>query len=179
MRDRKTGTWRAPRKRGPKGHDVAELDTPPAAPPGDVDAGLEDSWGAERDPEPARLAEEPKRPPADETPKSLKEALEDAAALLGVLEVLVLTPLSRVDPYCVGALTDNYENIVDKALPLIARSPRLLSWLSTAGGGKDWLMFAAALRPVASAVLAHHVTKTARLEEEGAPDLDQYPAAAA
>ena len=172
VRDRKTGTWREPRKRGPKRRELEQLDEVPAG-----DVAEPESWSAERDPEPARLSGESNAPAT--LPKTEKEALEDAAAVLGLGELFLLAPLARVDPYCAGALADNYANVVDKSLPLIARSPRLLRWLSAAGGGKDWIMFAAALKPVATAVVAHHVTKTVHLDgDEPGVDVSQYPAAA-
>lgn len=172
VRDRKTGEWRAPRKRGPKGRslDVENLDVETSS--DDEPAG----WGAERDPEPARLTGDTPAPPDE--PKDAKQVKEDLQGILGLVGLVVLPPIARADPHCGGVLVDNFDNIADKCVPLIARSPRLVRWLTSAGGARDWVMLGVALRPVASAVVAHHITKTVQLEEDGG-SYEQYAAAPA
>lgn len=113
--------------------------------------------------------------PVDLTPEQRDE-------VVAMLELFALPfyGLPARDPYCGQALVDAWPEIRERSLPLIARSPALVEWLTKAGGFRDWLMFANAIRPVATAVVRHHVVRTVVLDEEGkaaeSPDLESYAA---
>lgn len=148
--------------------DQAAVDEGPAdSETGDPSPG----WQAERDPDPARLREgtDTKRPTlVREVPQDVKD---DLAAVIGMLGMVVLTPIAQADPICGGALVANWQNTVEASVPLIARSERVVGWMTTAGGLRDWIGLGVALQPVVSAVWAHHVTKTVHIEHD--PDSEQ------
>lgn len=104
----------------------------------------------------------------------------DIEAILELFFQPLLTGLAMRDPYCGGELLEHWDRIREKSLPLIARSPAVVEWMTKAGGAMDWLAFAAALQPVATAVWRHHVSHSVVIDDEGqarpAVDADRYPA---
>ena len=98
------------------------------------------------------------RIPFDQVPGQVKD---DIAGLMGMVGLPILAMLQAADPYCGGALAQNYEPAVDAALPLICRSPRIVRYFSE--DKADWLLWgklALALKPVGQAVIEHHVIRT-------------------
>jgi len=106
------------------------------------------------------------------------EERADVEAILELLALPVLTGVAARDPYCGGELVEAWPKIRERSLPLIARSEHLVEWLTKAGGARDWLLFAAAVRPVGTAIWRHHVTHSVELDEEGPKeeDLSRYAA---
>lgn len=205
--DRKGREWRPRQRSGRKPKD--DDSTTPAArtdqrrPPGrrrrdtapDPDAETSEGvreesggWQAERDPEPARLADDDRKtrlpdnvlPPPREIPQDVKEDIEGSIGLVGMA---VLPPIMKADPVCGGALVESWDKVAEACVPLICRSERVVSWMTGAGGLRDWLGLALALKPVGSAIIAHHVTHSVRVEEtqQGRVVVEQdfsvYPAA--
>lgn len=85
----------------------------------------------------------------------------DAKGKLTLFGVLIATPLTMVDPYCGDALSDNLDNMIDKAMPIIGRSPAAIKFLTgTSGGIMEWLALLQACWPVVVAIYAHHLGRT-------------------
>lgn len=119
------------------------------------------------DPEPGWFREDAQ--PQAETRGGKKLSLEDVpqqvrddiAGFAGLVGAPLLAMLQQADPYCGSALAQSFEPIVDACLPLICRSEKIVRYFT--GDQSDWLLWgklALALRPVAQAVLQHHVLKT-------------------
>jgi hypothetical protein len=101
-----------------------------------------------------------------------KQVKDDIAGLTGLVGVPILSLLQQIDPYCGSALAQNFEPIVDAALPLICRSERIVRYFSE--DKSDWLLWgklALALKPVGQAILQHHVFRTVEVvrDEHGVP----------
>ncbi len=98
----------------------------------------------------------------DDTPFILTPGMKaDAKGKLALFGTLVATPLDMVDPYCGAALSQNLDNMIDKAMPLIMRSPAAMKFLtSTSGGIMEWLAFLQACWPVVTAAYAHHLARS-------------------
>jgi hypothetical protein len=185
VRDRKTRQWRPPRRPGPK---TRSEDTGGEA-PGRGATGADGGWDAERDPEPARLAggaggdggTDP-----DPLPVTA-EVKDDIAGALGLVGLFVLPAAERIDPYCGSELAASWEGIADACTPLIARSPSVVRWMTSAGGLRDWFGLAVALQRPAEAFVRHHITKTVQIVRVGPDgrvldalqedDFHEYPAA--
>ena len=83
------------------------------------------------------------------------------AGLAGLVGIPILTLLQQADLYCGSVLAQNFEPIVDAALPLVCRSERIVRYFTE--DKADWLLWgklALALKPVGQAILQHHVFKT-------------------
>ncbi len=163
--DREQKSW-VPRKRASKV-------------PGDAaDRGTGDDEDGERPDRPdSAWASGPDRREEDgrDRPGFVELSMEQSNEIEAILELTVLPLLlgaERRDPVCGKAFVDNWDQIREKSLPLIARSPSLVEWLTKAGGFRDWIAFGAAVAPVAKAVVSHHVTKTIVVEEDGAQEED-------
>ena len=163
--DAKGRTWR-PAKRATR-----RSDEDPAA----VAAGTDPPHSAaDLDPEPARFTPGRSGSGAD-GPRELSAADKDEIkALLGLAGLVVFTPIARADPHCGGALVDASTEIFERLVPLIARSERVTRWMTAAGGFGDWIGLAVALKPVAMAVVEHHVFKTVGNEEVAEEDFARY-----
>ncbi len=109
-----------------------------------------------------------------------EELSTDIEAVLELLFLPVVLTAERKDPICGAAFVENWDKIRTRSIPLIARSPALVEWLTKAGGAKDWVMFAAALKPVGVAVWQHHVAHTITIDEESSlvveENFDRYAA---
>jgi len=74
---------------------------------------------------------------------------------------LVLTFVSMLwaaaDPICAEPLAENADKIVEKTLPIICKSPRVVQFMLANGGLLDWVGLAIALKPVFQTVVKHHV----------------------
>ena len=176
MWDRPGKKWR-PRKSAPKGgwrfhHD----ETVPRET--EIDMGPFERDVAGDDPAPSYASRPtPKipKPPVKVTAKT-KSDMTAAVAMVGML---VLPPIARADPYCGGAVTDNFQAIADALVPLLCRSQKVVSFFTE--DASDWMLWfklAMALGPVAVAVGQHHILKTVkvveRTDDEGNPTGDLY-----
>lgn len=167
---RKDKRW-APRQRGPV---LWQVGTPSGAADAPDDSGHETgAEGQHRDPDPSWLRDDSKkdskgsdRPRFD--PRSVsQETRDEIGSILGLIAVVLVSPIERADPVCGGALADSADKIIAKMIPLICRSERVVGWLSADGGGVlDWLGLAIALAPVIGAVFAHHVVHSVEVVEE-------------
>jgi hypothetical protein len=133
------------------------------------------SPGQERDPDPAwmRNGDPEPLPPGKlkfgDVPEQVKD---DIAGMAGLIGIPILSLLQQVDPYCGSALMQNYEPVVDAALPLLCRSRKIVDYFT--GDKSDWLLWgklALALKPVGQAVLEHHVFRTVEVvrDDNGIP----------
>ena len=118
------------------------------------------------DPDPAHLkasAPRVKRAP----PKVTKAVKDDIAASCGMVGMLLLPPIAARDPYCGGALTDNFQAITDAVVPLLCRSATVVGFFTdTTGDFMLWFKLAMALAPVGLAVGEHHVLKTVEIQQD-------------
>lgn len=147
-RDRKTGEW-VPRQRA----SASDVDVEVAEP---GTSRAESAWVDGPDGRELGAAETGRVGPAVLT----GQQRADLEAVLELLALPVLVPLSVRDPHCGGALVDNWDNIREKSVPVICKSPRLVDWLTRGGGMLDYLALAAALRPVGVAVWEHHIVRS-------------------
>ena len=100
-------------------------------------------------------------------PKVTAATKKDMTAAVGMVGMLVLPPIVRADPYCGGALTDNFQGIADAVVPLLCKSERVVAFFTEEAS--DWMLWwklAVALAPVAMAVGQHHLLKTVKVEKD-------------
>jgi hypothetical protein len=118
------------------------------------------------DPDPAHL----KTPPArvrKTPPRVTKAVKDDIAASCGLVGLLILPPAVARDPYCGGALADNFEKITDALVPLLCRSSAVVGFFTDTGSDfMLWFKLAMALTPVAAAVGRHHILRTVTITED-------------
>lgn len=131
------------------------------------DATAEAAGGSEdygRDPAPGwHDAEEPPKQRVDpaDVPDELKA---DVASFAHLLAAPVLALAKTADPYCGAILADNFADILDTAMPILVRSPRVVKFFTAADS--DWLLWlklAMVLGPVAQAIAQHHVLGTVKV----------------
>lgn len=91
----------------------------------------------------------------------------DIAGKLAFWLSIPAEPWMRLDPYCGGAYADQVDQIALKAAPLICQSPDLVRWFSKSSTFIMWTELGMAVRPVAEAAIAHHVTKRIVLDQQG------------
>jgi len=126
-------------------------------PPADLDEARE---RAGRDPDARHLLKGGNRrgkpiPPRDKQPPPK------------VTKAVPAEPWLRVDPYCGGAYAGQVDEIAVKMAPLVCLSPDLVRWFSKSSTFILWTELGIACRPVAEAVIAHHVTKRISLDSKG------------
>ena len=179
--DRKGRAWK-PKIRGRKIPTPEPASTPPEHPAGDPGpAGVDGPAGPGTDPDPPYLrggdegqdherepgpAADDDRIPFDDVPQQVKD---DIAGLAGLVGTPILAMLRSLDPYCGTVLAENYEPIVDAALPLICRSSKIVRYF--AEDKADWLLWgklAMALKPVGQAILQHHIFRTVVVDRDPA-----------
>jgi hypothetical protein len=105
----------------------------------------------------------PDQPPVKVTPAVRKDIEGKVAFWL----LIPAEPWRRVDPYCGQAYLDSIEDIALKATPLLCQSPAVVRWFSKSTTFVQVTELAMACRPVAEAVIAHHVTKRIQLDQFG------------
>ena len=112
-------------------------------------------------------------------PKVTAATKKDMTAAVGMVGMLVLPPVVKADPYCGGALTDNFQAIAEAVVPLLCKSERVVSFFTEEAS--DWMLWwklALALAPVAMAVGQHHLLKTVKIvpamDDDGNPTGDMY-----
>lgn len=118
----------------------------------------------QEDPAPAwqKAAGSKKKLSYAEVPKKVKD---EAAGFAGLVGVPILSLLQAADPYCGTALAENFQPIVEAALPLILRSERAVRFFTSDDNDwLNWIGLAMALRPVAVAIAEHHVFRTVAVE---------------
>lgn len=98
------------------------------------------------------------------TPKVIGDIEGKLAFWLG----LTAEPWAVADPYCGKAYADQVPEIAKKLAPIVCQSPDLVRWFSKSSTFIMWTELGIAVRPVATAVIKHHVTKTVKLDEKGA-----------
>lgn len=129
------------------------------------------------DPPPARKtsAKSAPKPPPKPT-VAIKRQVADSLTMMITVPAGIM--LFR-DPVCAGAVLEHVDNIVDKLVPLVTRSPAMLRWFTEGAGYMDWLALATALAPVARTIWNHH---TGEQEEDrataAADDYSRYAAPA-
>lgn len=166
--DRKGGKWK-PRQRGAVlfgGADGTAAADNHAGTAGDGPrAGAGDAH--DRDPDPSWVRDDQQQQDSGLADEKLKysdvpgEAKDNAASLAGMLGMPLLAFAQAMDPYCGGALAQNFENIVDHTLPLILRSKKAVAFFTSKDS--DWLLWfglAQSLWPIATCVVKHHVTRS-------------------
>lgn len=119
------------------------------------------------DPEPAHMKSTAPRIPKSQ-PRVSKKTKDDMTAAVGLVGMLVLPPVVKVDPYCGQALADSMQPIADALVPLLCKSSTVVAFFSDAPGS-DWMLWfklAMALAPVATAVGRHHLLKTVEIQED-------------
>jgi hypothetical protein len=152
---------------------VAEYIGPP---PATLDEARE---RAGRDPEPAHLtgARRPRghrqrKPPSDDpatTIKVTKAIRDDITGKVAFWLMLPAEPWMRVDPYCGGAYADSIDRIAVKLAPILCLSPQVVTWFTKSSVFFMWTELLMACRPVAEAVIAHHVTRRITINNQGEP----------
>lgn len=112
------------------------------------------------------------RPPKE--PKPPKEPVKVTRAVRADIEGKVAfwllipgEPWRRVDPYCGQAYLDSIEDIAVKATPLLCQSPAVVRWFAKSTTFVQVTELLMACRPVAEAVIAHHVTRRITLDSNG------------
>jgi hypothetical protein len=147
----------------------------PEPPPATLDEARE---RAGRDPEPAHLTSTTRRriqrkrkPAPDEqpAPKVTKAIRDDITGKIAFWLMIPAEPWLRVDPYCGGAYADNVDQIAIKLAPILCLSPEVVRWFSKSSTFILWTELAMACRPVAEAVIAHHVTRRITVNSQGQP----------
>ena len=134
------------------------------------------------DPEPA-YASGPKVPKS--RPKVSAKTKGEITGAVGMIGMLIGPPLMGMDPYCGGALMENWGKIAEAVVPLLCQSATVVSFFTDQAS--DWMLWfklAIALAPVAAAVGRHHILKTVELQKDEATgdvyvvprDLSEYPA---
>lgn len=115
-----------------------------------------------RDPAPGWMSPEPqgrhRKLSIEQVPKQVQD---DIAGMAGLVGTPILALARSIDPYCGGALADNFEGVIDATLPLICRSEKIVKYFSE--DTADWLLWgklAMALAPVGKAIAEHHVFHT-------------------
>jgi hypothetical protein len=83
------------------------------------------------------------------------------------------------DPLCGGTFMEQRAEISGALTEIVCQSSDLIAWFSGSGGQfMLWLNLAAAVWPVATAVMAHHIYHSVIVDEDGAvePDVARYAA---
>jgi hypothetical protein len=113
--------------------------------------------GVPDDPDPARLPTSA----AVVTEMRVSRAVQRDIAGKTAFWLLILADTWAIaDPYCARALGEAVPGIARKAAPVMCHSPQLVEWFGRASGFMEVTELLMALKPVAVAVVAHHVTKS-------------------
>lgn len=111
-----------------------------------------------------------REPKPDQPPVKVTAAVRrDIEGKVAFWLLIPAEPWMRVDPYCGKAYADNLENIAVKMTPLLCQSPAIVRWFGKSTTFIQVTELAMACRPVAEAVIAHHVTKRIVLDSLGQP----------
>jgi hypothetical protein len=133
---------------------------------------------AGRDPEPAHLTgttrrrgqRKPRQPASEQpAPKVTKAIRDDITGKVAFWLMLPAEPWMRVDPYCGGEYANNVDQIAVKLAPILCLSPQVVQWFTKSSVFFMWTELLMACRPVAEAVIAHHVTRRIAINSQGEP----------
>jgi hypothetical protein len=142
------------------------------APPADLDEARE---RVGRVPGSAHLRRDRKRAPRGDAkpkeaaPKVTPAVRRDIEGKVAFWLLIPAEPWRRVDPYCGQAYLDSIEDIALKATPLLCQSPAVVRWFAKSTTFVQVTELAMACRPVAEAIIAHHVTRRITLDSLGQP----------
>jgi hypothetical protein len=155
-------------------NDVREAEPDDIVVPDDL-SGIDDILPP--DPPPARKTSRSSAPKAAPKPTAaVKRQVADS------LTMMITIPAGIAvfrDPVCAGAVLAHVDNIVDKLVPIVSRSPGLLRWFTEGAGYMDWLALATALAPVARTFWDHHAAGGREDDGDRTPDdYSQYAAPA-
>jgi hypothetical protein len=101
----------------------------------------------------------------------------DVAGKMGLFAIIIGLPFEAMDPYCGNIFANNVENIIDKTVPIICRSPGAVKFFtSTTGGWMEWVAMIQAWWPVLTAIYAHHLARTVSRDKHAMPDATMPPA---
>jgi hypothetical protein len=162
--------------------DVGELDPEPGqaapagpgpdpSPPSSVPGG--DRGAGSPDPPPAHGTREWRRAARDtgigtrpRAARVTQAVRQDVNAKISIMLGVPGSVWAARDPLCGGEFMANLPNIASAFASFVCESPDLLAWFA-GSGGKFMLVLdiAAALMPVGSAVMAHHVYHTVEIGE--------------
>jgi hypothetical protein len=150
--------------------DTSLLDGDVMPPPADLDEARE---RVGRVPGSAHLRKGGKRAPRGEAkpkeaaPKVTPAVRRDIEGKVAFWLLIPAEPWRRVDPYCGQAYLDSIEDIALKATPLLCQSPAVVRWFAKSTTFVQVTELAMACRPVAEAIIAHHVTRRITLDSLG------------
>jgi hypothetical protein len=159
--------------------DTPAAPAPPAAPPPEAEppppASIKEARerigpadrARPRRPAWAASSAKSRKPKAEPPPKVTQQVTRDIEGKLALLLSFPASAAAMFDPVCGGALADNLDNVVRKAVPLIAQSPAAVAWFTRGATFMLWLDLAVALQPVAQAAYAHHVAGTVMALPDG------------
>lgn len=138
------------------------------------------------DPDPGWLRDDSPAPP-DEPFVVDAGARSDVHALVALLYTVPAEGLSLVDPYCFDVLNDEgtTRGITKAVTDIVCGSPKVARWAVSASGLYPWVKLAIAFKPVAVAVLHHHILRDVEVEVDrenkellvAHRDWSQFPAA--
>jgi hypothetical protein len=170
--------------------DVGIIDVDDGALPGGAGSGRPAPPAPEPEPEvpgedepPPHARREWRKPrtraKAKAAPKITASIRDDIAGKIGFgLEIPGRIWQAR-DPLCGGTFIEQLPAITESLTNWVLRSPQLVTWFTSPAGSGFMLLLdtAAAVGPVASVVMAHHVYHTVELAPEGEqPPQAQYAA---
>jgi hypothetical protein len=107
--------------------------------------------------------------PKEPAPKVTPAVRRDIEGKVAFWLLIPAEPWRRVDPYCGQAYLDSIEDIALKATPLLCQSPAVVRWFAKSTTFVQVTELAMACRPVAEAIIAHHVTRRITLDSLGKP----------
>ena len=111
-----------------------------------------------------------REPKPDQPPVKVTAAVRrDIEGKVAFWLLIPAEPWMRVDPYCGKAYADSIEDIAVKMTPLLCQSPAIVRWFGKSTTFIQVTELAMACRPVAEAIIAHHVTKRITLDSLGRP----------
>jgi Lsr2 protein len=153
----------------------AEDMVPEVAAPGGPDAGQVFATG-DKDPRSARSRQKPR---AGDTGPTAQVRADIQGKTAFMLSMPAAAWASR-DPYCGKVALEQVPAISGALATLFCQSPEIVEWFTGKGGNfMAWLDLAAALQPVVTTVLGHHVLHSIGEQEGGAGEaapMDQYAA---
>lgn len=124
------------------------------------------------DPEPGGDAPESTVPARAKGVRLTKRLRDELTGELTLLLAVAGMGWGIKDPMCGGALANESGNIAEKLVPIIAKSPRAVKFLTSGAGITVYIELAMALKPVGETFFAHHLMKNV---PENAPQLQGDP----
>lgn len=125
--------------------------------------------GVDPDPDPDSNVSIPARV-RTKVPKKIRDDIEGQLGfLLGISAGIV----SARDPICGDALTSNLDKIASAMTPIVCKSSKLVEYMTRGGGLIDYIALGAALQPVITTVVSHHITRSIQTDTDG-PIFDNY-----